>query len=62
MIAGGDLELAPEKMHAFGEIDIWYGDATIGLNLPMDRVRVDQRGYKEHKREFYPELFRPNLT
>lgn len=68
MVAGyssinrGDPELDPEKMYAFGytafgEIDIWYGDATIRLNLPMNKVRVDQREYdEENKREWTDEV------
>nr|WP_210304844.1 GAD-like domain-containing protein [Rhizobium sp. BK212] len=48
----GDPELDPKEMYAFGytafgEIDIWYGDAMIRLNLPRGEVAVDNRGYNE---------------
>ncbi|MGO8105679.1 hypothetical protein AB9F46_35840, partial [Rhizobium leguminosarum] len=42
---------------AFGEIDIWYGDAMIRLNLLMNKVRVDPLGYnEEHQREWTDEV------
>ncbi|MNL41323.1 GAD-like domain protein [compost metagenome] len=48
----GDPELDPTRMiafgyNAFGNVDIWYGDATIRLNLPNGMVRVEPRGYDE---------------
>ncbi|MBP1853599.1 GAD-like domain-containing protein [Rhizobium halophytocola] len=53
----GDPDLDPEKMFAFGytafgEIDIWYGDATIRLNLLMDKVRVEPRYFNEEHQRF----------
>ncbi|PDT16589.1 hypothetical protein CO670_11510 [Rhizobium sp. J15] len=58
----GDPELDPEKMYAFGytafgEIDIWYGDAMIRLHLLMNKVSVDPREYdEENQREWTDEV------
>ncbi|MER0240404.1 GAD-like domain-containing protein [Fulvimarina sp. MAC8] len=57
-----DPEFDPEKMFAFGytafgEIDIWYGDATIRLHLLMNKVRVEPREYDlEHQRYWTDEI------
>lgn len=54
----GDSELDPARMiafgyNAFGNVDIWYDDATIRLNLPNGMVRVEPREYDEsEKREW----------
>lgn len=58
----GDSELDPTRMvafgyNAFGNVDIWYGDATIRLNLPNGMVRVEPRGYDEgQKRQWTDEV------
>ena len=58
----GDPELDPTRMvafgyNAFGNVDIWYGDATIRLNLPNGMVRVEPRGYDEvQKRQWTDEV------
>lgn len=42
---------------AFGEIDIWNGDAMIRLHLLMNKVSVDPRGYnEENQREWTDEV------
>jgi hypothetical protein len=58
----GDPDLDPDRMiaygyTAFGDIDIWYGDATIRLNLPMNKVRVEPREFdEEHQRYWTDEI------
>ncbi|MDR9810537.1 GAD-like domain-containing protein [Rhizobium hidalgonense] len=61
-VSCGDPELDPAKMYAFGytafgEIDIWNGDAMIRLHLLMNKVSVDPRGYnEENQREWTDEV------